>query len=156
MPNQPASDNPNDDLRQLRLSHIHNGNWEKVIDLQPAEDQEAFVTDPQRSLLEAHYQNLESRAIYVGETLVGYATFGQLGHVFWVARILIDQAQQSAGYGTKALKLIIDEMRTRPQCTEIRAAIDKRNALAEYLFTKAGFSRLGSDRHEIILSLEVD
>ncbi len=139
----------------VRLSHIHNGNWEKVLALKPQSEQIDFLPAAERALLEAHYQNLEARAIYANDTLVGYTTFGQMGHIFWVARIMIEGELQGNGYGSQALRLILAEMRRHPQCSEIRAAVDRRNALAEYLFISNGFERLGSDQHELILRYPV-
>lgn len=144
---------------EISLVRVHRGNWEKVANIRLKPEQTAFTPPAPICLLEAHYENLEPFAIYGPEkNVIGLVVVAKVGGgLSWVSRILIDENYQGLGLGKGTLDALIRKMRTTPGLYEIRAAINRQNAVAEYLFHSFGFRRLADDEGtEIVMSLPVE
>jgi len=50
----------------------------------------------------------------------------------------------------------LEELRRRPNASEVRTSIDRRNVMGEYLFQQAGFERGADiDQHEFVMFREL-
>ena len=116
--------------------------WEAAAELELAEYQQDFLPPNLFSIAQAHYEGLTAAGIFADGSLVGFATYGNLGGVCWISRIMVAKDQQEKGYGTRALRILLDQLRTRPDCAEIRTSFVRANAIAEYFFSKNGFRRI--------------
>ena len=63
-----------------------------------------------------------------------------------LCRIMIDFRYQNMGYGTQAIKLILDEMKSRFGCKEVYLSTDPENARGKHVYEKVGFR----SEHEMI------
>ena len=62
---------------------------------------------------------------------------------WWIMRIMIDPQHQGKGYGTAALRLLIDLMVARHGCDEIFLGYAPANDVAGRLYARMGFVPTG-------------
>ena len=56
-----------------------------------------------------------------------------------LCRIMIDYHYQNKGYGTEAIKMILDEMKSRFGCKEVYLSTDPENIVGKHVYEKVGF-----------------
>jgi len=115
----------------VTLQSISENNYEDVLKLKASED---LVSPNWHSLSEA-YVSLKKAvdenkpyiaympfAILHDDIVVGFAMinfddsdyFESGGNFFWLSRLMIDEKHQRKGYGTAAMKLLIEFIKTKP------------------------------------------
>lgn len=140
---------------KVKLQPITRVNWEQCIALEPEDYQQKYLPSNLFSLAQAHYENCEAFGIYSEDKMVGFVMICYFSQVPWITRIMVDKEEQGNGYGAKALKETIEYIRKKAGVYEIRTTIAKSNAMAEHLFTSAGFKRKGDiDDKEFMMTLE--
>ena len=84
-------------------------------------------------------------AVYAGETLVGFAMYGQHPDTgaWWVIRLMIAAEHQGRGYGRAAMEAVIAMMAERVGCEEIVISFNPDNAVAANLYASLGFRPTG-------------
>ena len=71
--------------------------------------------------------------------------------------IMIDFHFQNKGYGTEAIKMIQDEMKSRFGCKEVYLSTDPKNEAGKHVYEKVGFkSENRMIDHEELLKIVVD
>ncbi len=127
---------------KVTVRPLNRFNWEIAVQLRLHDYQEDYMPDNLTSIAQSKFENLTPNGIFVGEKMVGFTTFGNFGGVFWINRIMVDKDSQKHGYGRKALGIILDKLKTRPDCSEVRTSFVHQNALAEYFFSQSGFKKI--------------
>ena len=131
-----------EEILKVTVRPLNRFNWEMAVNLELEDYQSDFLPDNLYSIAQAKFEDLEPMGIFAGEAMVGFAMYGNFGGVCWINRIMVDKHHQEKGYGKKAVKIILDKLKTRPDCDEIRTSFVKQNALAEYFFSSMGFVRI--------------
>ena len=64
---------------------------------------------------------------------------------------MIDHNHQGKGFGSIALKLVIEEMAEIEDCTEIYLSVNPENIRGKHIYEKAGFVKTGEvwDNEEV-------
>lgn len=114
-------------------------NWESILSLRPKPEQEAFLPSVLYSLAQARFENLHPYGITFQGDMVGYLMYGDFNGICWISRILIDKDYQGASIGSHALGLLLDFLRSKPGCREIRTSFDPANEAARHFFLNLGF-----------------
>lgn len=52
---------------------------------------------------------------------------------------MIDKKHQGHGFGTQAIKLVIEEMKAIQECKEIFLSTDPNNLIGKHIYEKVGF-----------------
>ena len=73
------------------------------------------------------------------KTMIGFAVIGICNGEAWIDDIMIDKQYQGKGYGTKALKDLIDELMFTYETNEVYLSCYKHNTHALNLYAKLGF-----------------
>lgn len=136
---------------EVMLREIANDNWIECISLRSKEDNknkifEEFTPSNTFSLAQASMEGTWiTRGIYVDEIMVGFAMYGLDAHrnVYEISRLMIDYKYQNKGYGTQALKMIIEDMETTLLCNEIYTSFNPENEGASGLYKDFGFEFTG-------------
>ncbi len=154
---------------EIILEDITKENWEYIAFLTTNEDKkpsvvEKYVNGNAYSMLEALYnQDLTMKAIVLseGDKLkgVGFTLYGPVDNdgetVYMIYRFMIDVRFQGQGYGTKALALVMEQMKKQYNCEEIYLSIVPENEKALHIYKKAGFVstgiEIGSEKHKEIV-----
>ena len=144
----------------MRLIDITKDNWEDVLFLstnetitvkgggEPYEAKgmpslcEEFVASNALSIVQSVCEDgWVIKAIEHEDTLIGFTMFGwnEEEGFYELCRIMIDKRYQNKGYGTQAIRMILDEMRSRFGCGEIYLSTDPENAVGKHVYEKVGF-----------------
>ena len=139
---------------EVRLADITAANRTAVIALELAEDQQDLVSSNAESLADARRnRNARPRAIYAGETLVGFLMYDAPDGAdepdqATIYRFMIDKAFQHKGYGRSALQRAIDEIRQVPGIRRILILYVPGNEVARRFYASLGFVELGPDEDD--------
>ena len=143
----------------IDLKAINEDNFLDAFQLKLAEGQENYVSNPIRSLAQAYvYRNqCQPLGIYDGEEMMGYVMviydYDVPEYDIW--HMMIDASKQGAGYGSAALRQILNYIKTKPfgDANRVTLTCNKDNQIALKLYHKAGFVETGvEDEDEIELS----
>ena len=144
----------------MKLVDITSDNWEDVIFLSTNETItvtrngesyeakgmpslcEKFVASNALSIVQSVYENgWVIKAIEHEGELIGFTMFGwsEEEEFYELCRIMIDYHYQNKGYGTQAIKMILDEMKSRFGCKEVYLSTDPENIVGKHVYEKVGF-----------------
>jgi diamine N-acetyltransferase len=131
----------------IRLQPIDKDNWTECIKLKAKPEQEGFIASNLYSIAQFQFlEQFEAMAIYDEQTMVGFALYGldsDDGN-YWIYRLMIDGNFQGKGYGKAALRYIVEEIRNKPDRTDVlMISFDPKNELARQLYVKASFEEIG-------------
>ena len=146
----------------VELRPITENNFLDAFNLKLASGQETFVSHPIRSLAHAYVyrEQCQPFGIYADGKIVGYVMviydYDVPEYDIW--HMMIDEAEQGHGYGSAALKRVIDYIRTKPFGSSNRVALtcNKGNQIARKLYEHKGFAATGledDDEIELVLML---
>lgn len=140
---------------KIRLAEVTEENWTEVASLSVEEEQERFVAPAQGILARGYvYRNcggrvyvIEADGIVVGTALVREFTEEPLGYD--LQQFMIDRRYQRRGYGTRALELILDELRKEGRYDHLEVCVKKDDSAAIRLYQKSGFMDSGYVDEEV-------
>jgi len=151
----------------ITLKAVTKQNWLDIVRLSSAEDQqnrvfEKTIASNCLSLAQASIEeNWAVRAIYQGDTPIGFAMYGYSNELsgYEICRIMIDYKFQGNGYGKQALLFVIQEMVNQFHCEEILICFVPENEKAKQLYLSVGFKDTGNVikavEDELIYSIKV-
>ncbi|MBT3322738.1 MAG: GNAT family N-acetyltransferase [Anaerolineae bacterium] len=144
---------------KITLREIHSKTVFSICKLKVNPEQNKFVTPVAFSISEAYFEpKAWFRAIYADEIPVGflmlYVDREKPEYFLW--RFLIDAKYQRMGFGNKAMKLIIEAVRTWPKGTELMVSyVPDENGPAGF-YQNLGFKATGEiDEGEEVASLKL-
>ncbi|WP_374963135.1 GNAT family N-acetyltransferase [Lysinibacillus sp. RS5] len=131
----------------ISLKSIDQSNWEACIKLKPKQEQQGFIASNLYSIAESKFfPHMNIKAIYGGEKLLGFAMYGidlDDGN-YWIYRFMIDEQYQGRGHGKSAMKLIIQDIESREDRTDvIWLGYQPDNEQARKLYASVGFKEAG-------------
>jgi len=144
--------------QRITLIPITAANERECIQLSPSADQINLVASNADSLIHATKEvTSKPYGIYTDSAMVGFVLFDQEVYpdgYYWILRFMIDARYQGNGYGTAAIREVIDQLHTRKDCTQIRVSHVPHNTAANLLYKKCGFIETGEfeDNGDIILA----
>ena len=148
--------------KELILRKIDESNFIECFNLKLGENQDKFVSHPIRSLAQAYvyYNQCTPFAIYKEDIMVGYVMviYDYDDETYNIWHIMIDEKYQNNGYGTKALELCIDYIKSKPfgKSNDIILTCNIENYNASYIYKKLGFKETGDiDDNEITMKLVI-
>ena len=133
----------------MRLISVTEDNWMDVASLSVKEEQKKYVA-PAIGILARGYvyrdcnakiYAFENDGVIVGTALVREFTDEPLGYD--LQQFMIDEKYQGKGYGSKALELILDELRKEGRYDHVELCVKKADAEAIRLYGKHGFADSG-------------
>jgi diamine N-acetyltransferase len=146
----------------VTLQAVTAENWRAVGELRVRDEQSDFVAPNLHSLVEAAYGFpgelahlvLTPLAIYAGPTLVGLTLYNSSPALdrFFIMRLMIDQRYQGQGYGTLAVRLLLQLFQVHPQASEAAISYNAGNAAARQVYLRCGFEELWTEnKHEVLM-----
>ncbi|WP_376748016.1 GNAT family N-acetyltransferase [Lysinibacillus boronitolerans] len=113
------------------------------MNLKLKQEQQGFIASNLYSIAESKFlPYMDIKSIYFKEKLIGFAMYGidSDDHNYWIYRFMIDERFQGQGNGKYAMKLIIEDIRSRNDCTDvIWLGYQPENELARRLYASVGF-----------------
>ena len=145
---------PNVTLREVTKETI----W-PVMDLEVAEDQGHLVAPNSMSIAEAYFEpKAWFRAIYADDEPVGFIMLYDDPDTpkYYLWRMMLAEGQQRKGYGRRAMELLVEYVRSRPNATEITVGSIPGNGSPQAFYEGFGFVDTGEVKGgEVILRLEL-
>ena len=144
---------------ELRKISITDGNMKECIELEVSQEQASFVAHNAVSLGQAYAANKRGGcavpyAIYAQGVMVGFVmyefvrreyddTFGEDCYYFW--RLMVDKNHQRKGYGSQAVRMVLDEVKRKPigVADFIYISYEPENTVAQKLYKSFGFEETG-------------
>lgn len=130
----------------VRLVEVTADSVSKVATLKVAPAQEAFVAPNALSIAQAYFTHEHwFRAIADGDELVGFVMLHTKveGEAVYLWRFMIDEKYQRRGYGSAALRAVIDEVKGWPGIAALRLSFVEAPGSPEAFYAAHGFSRTG-------------
>lgn len=133
----------------VRLADVTADNWRAVVNLKLAESQRRLLASNVYSLAQSKFDpDARPRAIYAGETLVGFIMYDLPtadggAREASIYRFMIDVDHQRKGYGRAALACAIAEIAREPNVTRISISYLRDNPGAREFYASAGFVETG-------------
>ena len=133
----------------VRLAEVTEGNWLEAASLSVKEEQKRFLAPAVGILARGYvYRNcggrvfvIENDGTAVGLALVREFTEEPLGYD--LQQFMIDKRYQGRGYGSAALGLILDVLRSEGHYDHVEVCVKKEDAAAVRLYAKHGFTDSG-------------
>ena len=148
--------------KELKLRKIDESNFIECFNLRLGEGQDRFVSHPIRSLAQAYvyYNQCTPFGIYSNDTIVGYVMviydYDEETYNIW--HMMIDEKYQGKGYGSIAIKLCIDYIKSKPfgSSNDVILTCNIDNSIAIHIYEKIGFKDTGErDDNELVMKLVV-
>ena len=143
----------------INLKVINEDNFLDAFQLKLADGQERYVSNPIRSLAQAYVYRKQCQpfGIYDGDEMVGYVMviYDYAIPEYDIWHMMIDASRQGRGYGSAALRLVLEYIKTKPfgDSNRVTLTCNKDNQAAIKVYHKAGFVETGEgDEEEIELS----
>ncbi|WP_220347621.1 GNAT family N-acetyltransferase [Thalassotalea euphylliae] len=101
---------------EISLQEITKDNWLDMIDLEITKEQEKFVALPSEAIAASKfYQHYVNRGVYIGNKAIGFIQYypnyeDDKPYEIFIDQVLIDVSQQGKGYGSQAVKLVLEEI----------------------------------------------
>jgi diamine N-acetyltransferase len=142
-------------LREITAATVND-----FLKLKVKPEQEKFVASNAKSIAQAHFEpKAWFRAIYADETPVGFVQLIDDPETpnYYIWRFMIDAAHQRKGYGRRALQLVIDYVRSRPNAREVTLSFVSAEGGPEPLYRSMGFVPTGEvEEGEVVARLVLD
>ncbi len=144
----------------ITLQDVDHDNWRLALKLTVHPDQRRFVSEifPVASIaLAKAYIRPEGMiwlpyVICADDELVGFFQLVYPPETYefcWMFHFFIDESHQGKGYGKIALSTILRMIKhDHPTCQKIQLTVHPENAVAQRIYTKAGFQPTGKIRRD--------
>jgi diamine N-acetyltransferase len=142
----------------ITLREITRDNYLECLRLKVAPEQEGFVASNAISLAQSKYHpETVPLAIYHDETMVGFIMYciDSDDDSYWIWRLMVDARYQSKGYGTQAMKQVIERITADKSRNKVFISFEPENSNAERLYAGLGFVHTGEImRGEAVMRLD--
>ena len=148
---------------KIELAALSEDNMKQCFELKVASDQMQYIASNEDSWRTAKENQKVARpfAIYCDGRMVGFTMFAfdkdyeDPNDRYWLWRFMIDESLQGKGYGTAALKVIIQYFKDHG-ANNIRLSTKETNTHALSMYRKAGFHDTGEmNDEEIVLQMDL-
>lgn len=129
----------------IKLMDVTEENWLDIARLSVSEEQQAFLDKPLGILARGYvYRNCNARVIGIADDsqVIGVAFVRDLDDepaCYDLQQFMIDRHFQNKGYGTEALKQIIELLRAERKYNCVEVCVNKADAPALRVYEKLGF-----------------
>ena len=141
----------------LSLREVTQETVNSILNLRVTKEQEQFVASNAVSIAEAYFsEDAWFRAIYADETPVGFLMLSDQPDKgeYFLWRFMVDVQHQGKGYGSRALELLIDHVKTQPNAKELFLSHVPGTGSPESFYCKLGFEHTGEQvGEELVMKL---
>jgi diamine N-acetyltransferase len=131
----------------VTLREVTQDTLRDILRLKVTPEQDQFVAPNAVSVAEAYFERERAwfRAIYADETPVGFLMLYDDPEkpTYYLWRFMIDARYQRHGFGRRALELLIDHVRTRPNASELLLSYVPAEGSPQPFYARLGFVDTG-------------
>lgn len=125
-----------------RIVPLDRYNWELTLNIKLSPVQEEHTPSVLYSLAQANFEKLHPYGILFDDEMVGFIMYGEFAGICWINRIMVDEKHQRKGIGRAALRQLLELLKKKIRCKEIRTSFSVRNISARLFFESMGFQVL--------------
>lgn len=131
------------------LVDVNEENWIDIARLTVSEEQKAYLASPIGIIARGYvYRNCNARVIGIAndKQMIGVALvrdFIDEPVGYDLQQFMIDQRFQNKGYGTEALKLILESLQEDGRYNSVEVCVNREDASALHVYEKVGFVDTG-------------
>lgn len=134
----------------VTLEAITVDNFEDFMDMELPDSQRDYLASNAYSIAQArYYDDYIPRGIYHEGKPAGFLLYDRQSnhHVgeYGIYRFMVDHAQQGKGIGRRAMQLLLDELKAKPDVKLITICYKPDNANASAFYRSFGFEETGLD-----------
>nr|MDJ0571728.1 GNAT family N-acetyltransferase [Pleurocapsa sp. MO_192.B19] len=145
------------DRSKVTLREITADSVRTICQLSVRDEQQKFVASNAMSIAQAYFSKYAwFRAIYADTTPIGFVMLEDKPEKaeYYLWRFMIDARYQGMGFGYRALLLLIDRVKTRPNATELLTSVVQGEGSPQGFYEKLGFKLTGEyEEEEAIMRL---
>ncbi|MBE9046810.1 GNAT family N-acetyltransferase [Pleurocapsales cyanobacterium LEGE 10410] len=144
---------------KVTLREITSDSVRTICNLSVRDEQQKFVAPNAMSIAQAYFsESAWFRAIYADTTPIGFVMLEDKPEEAecYLWRFMIDARYQGMGFGRRALLLVIDRVKTRPNATELLTSVVQKEGSPQSFYEKLGFKLTGEyEEDEAIMRLKL-
>jgi diamine N-acetyltransferase len=132
---------------QVSLREVTAETVRAICNLEVHPEQKGFVAPNAVSIAQAHFEpNAWFRAIYADDVPVGFVMLykDEEKSEYFLWRFMIDAKYQRLGFGSLALNLVLEHVRSIPGTVELLTSCVPKEGGPEPFYAKLGFKRTGN------------
>lgn len=134
----------------VTLQDIDEDNFESFMDMELPEHQRDFLDSNAYSIAQSKfYPDFFTRGIYCDGKPAGFLLYDckaeDIPGLYGIYRFMVDFPQQGKGIGRKAMALLLEELRAKPDVERIIIYYKPDNAVAQAFYRSFGFRECGID-----------
>lgn len=129
----------------VHLIDVNEENWIDIARLKVNEAQQKYLDRPIGIIARGYvYRNCNARVFGIADDskIIGVALvrdFTEEPFNYDLQQFMIDQRFQNKGYGTEALRLILDFLKQEEKYAGVEVCVNREDAVALHVYEKAGF-----------------
>lgn len=131
---------------KVTLREITEDTVRAICDLSVRNQQRKFVAPNAVSIAQAYFsKHAWFRAIYAEEKPIGFLMIEDRPEKpeYYLWRFMIDARYQSMGFGCRAMTLLIEHVKNRPNATELLTSVHQAEGGPQGFYEKLGFELTG-------------
>ena len=138
----------------INLREITNDNWLEMLDLEITKAQEDYVALPSEAIAASKfYDYYVNRGVYLGDKPIGFIQYypnydDDKPNEIFIDQLLIDVNSQGQGYGTAAVKLVLDEIKQLPGFNAISICYVEGHDVMKRFFERFNFKVVEQDEFD--------
>ncbi len=129
----------------IHLVDVNEENWIDIVRLKVNEEQQKYLDRPIGIIARGYiYRNCNARVLGIADDsqIVGVALvrdFTEEPLNYDLQQFMIDQRFQNKGYGTAALRLILNFLKQEGRFNGVEVCVNREDAMALHVYEKVGF-----------------
>ncbi len=145
----------------IRLELVNKDNFDQVLDLEVAPEDQCRVASVEYSLAQAWLyrdsEDLFPYAVKSGQLTVGFLllSYQPMENSYYIWRLLIDQKYQNQSFGKEVIRQVLQRAKDDQQCHKVTVNYVIGNHKMRYILEKFGFQPVGLDGQEMKMELIV-
>ncbi|MBE0365801.1 diamine N-acetyltransferase [Pseudoalteromonas ulvae UL12] len=138
----------------VNLQEITKDNWVDMIDLEITKEQEKYVALPAEAIAASKfYDYYVNRGVYLGDKPIGFIQYypnfdDEKPNEIFIDQLLIDVSLQGQGYGSKAIKLVLDEIKQLDGFNSVSICYVEGHDLMKKFFEQFSFKVVEQDEFD--------
>lgn len=137
----------------MEFKKIDRSNYWDCICLKISKEQEGFVADNARSLVEAAYEEgVFTRGIYQDGKMVGFVLYDYDQEIpgWSMSRFMIGEQYQGRGYGKQGVREFLEYLKQETGAKQVFISVELENTRAREMYRKIGFRDVKEIQYEIL------
>jgi diamine N-acetyltransferase len=134
----------------ITLREITKDNWRHCIRLDPGPAGKVFIPSNLYALAESKFApSFVPLGIYAENVMVGFVMYNTQPEgdgSYLIYSMMVDERYQGKGYGTRALRLVLERLRQLPHCATVSLEYDRANEQAARFYHRLGFRKGAQSR----------